>query len=144
MRLILALSAILALAGCGKPAEESSNSARTDVIELVKPSSADDPAVAQPAAANAPGSAGSAAVADMIDCAGAFGAVGKIDPTSREQNLEDPWFQEFSGIQLSIMTMPDSPGAQGLSTAMMGRVAHWKAQPEAEQIARAEACKAQY
>lgn len=143
MRLILALSATLALAACGKPAEQAANSAQTDVIELVKPSSADDPAVAQPAAATAAAS-GSAAVTDMIDCAGAFGAVGKIDPTSREQNLEDPWFQEFSGIQLSIMTMPDNPGAQAMSTAMMGRVAHWKAQAPAAQLARAEACKAQY
>lgn len=141
MRLILALSAALALAACGKPAEEASSNAQTDVVQIIKPSSADDPAVAQPAAANAPGSA---AVADMIDCAGAFGAVGKIDPTSREQNLEDPWFQEFSGIQLSIMTMPDNPGAECLSTAMMGRVAHWKAQAPAAQLARAEACKTQY
>lgn len=141
MRAILALSVTLALAACGKPPEEASDSTPTDAIELVKPSSADDPAVAQPAAANAPGSA---AIADMIDCAGAFGAVGKIDPTSREQNLEDPWFQEFSGIQLSIMTMPENPGAEAMSSAMMGRVAHWKAQPEAAQMARAEACKTQY
>ena len=142
LTLIAALASVSMLAGCGRAPEKAEAPAPEAAApqEQAQAPAATDPTVAVDTAAGGV----SPQIADMIDCAGAYGAVGKIDPTSPEQNLQAPWVQEFSGIQMSIMTAPGSPGADAMSSQTMASVAQWKGQPEAAQLARAEACKAQY
>ena len=143
MRLaLIALLSAAALAACGKAPEEAVNAAAppAPAPAAVAHSAMDANAALDAAAITQP----PAEVVDMVDCAGAFAAVGKIDPAARDQNLKAPWFQEFASVQMSIMTAPNSPGAAAMSDSMMARRAYWNAQAPAAQLARAEACKTQY
>jgi hypothetical protein len=79
---------------------------------------------------------------ERADCAGAYAAVAGMDPRAREQDMSNPWVMAY-GRMLSSM-IDESPSSSLAGDAALSRADHWKSRPEAEQTARAEACRARF
>ena len=85
-----------------------------------------------------------AAMQDLLDCAGAYAAMGGIDTQSRSPDMKNPWFNKYLGVLSPAINMTGSASAMEAGTGATERAAYWKAQPKAAQAARSTACDASH